>query len=53
MTIRMIPDLLKNGDKQLGLPRKGQLAKNVGMIGTAIPHCPNPYAFPHRQVKAD
>ena len=51
MPHRMIPNLLKDGDAKLGLPRKDVYHRLVGQIGTALPLEEQPYAFPHRKPK--
>ena len=52
MPIRMIPNLLKDGDKELGLPRKDLYYLLVGQIGTALPLEQQRYAYPHRPPKS-
>ena len=48
--IRMLPDLLREGDAALGLPRKHQYARNVGMIGRAWMRSPLVPMTPEEEI---
>jgi hypothetical protein len=42
MSLRHLPDFLKQGDKDLAMPRPKPEARLRGMIGTALPDLPPP-----------